>query len=130
MDPISNMLNSIINAQKVKKERVAVPYSSFKEDIANFLQQKGVIAKTRVQEGKRKRIVMSLIYDNNQPAIQDVKKISKPGNRRHITGREIPYTGHRPGMYIISTSQGLMDQDEARAKSVGGELLCAVWLNF
>jgi small subunit ribosomal protein S8 len=129
MDPISNMLTAIINAQRVNKERVAVPYSNFNLALAEFLQQQDLVVKLRVQDGKRKRVVITLAYDNREPVIQSLKRLSKPGNRKYVTSEELPFTGNRPGIYVLSTSSGLMNGEKARSKGLGGELLCEIWRN-
>ena len=129
MDPISNMLTAIRNAQMVNKERVAVPYSEFKAELAKFLQEQGLIIKTRVQDGEKKRLVITLAYEEGVPMIQVVKRLSKPGNRQYVKCGELPYTGNRPGIYVLSTSSGLMNQEMARKKKLGGELLCEIWRN-
>ena len=129
MDPISNMLTAIRNAQMVKKERVAVPYSEFKAELASFLREQGLVVKTRVQDGGRKRLIITLAYENGVPVIQTVKRLSKPGNRRYVKNEELPFTGNRPGIYVLSTSSGLMNQEKARKKGLGGELLCEIWRN-
>lgn len=129
MDPISNMLTAILNAQKVNKERVAVPYSTFSEQLAGFLQEQGFVVKTRVQDGIRKKLIITLAYKNGTPIIQSLKRLSRPGNRKYVKSEELPFTGNRPGIYVLSTSAGLMNQDKARKKGLGGELLCEIWQN-
>ena len=82
MDPIADMLTTIINAQRVKKKRVAIPYSKFKEDLLNLLQRKGLIAKVRVQDSPKSKLVVTLKYDNQEmPVIHGVRRKSKPGRR-------------------------------------------------
>lgn len=129
MDPISNMLTAIRNAQMVNKERVAVPYSEFKAELAKFLQEQGLIIKTRVQDGEKKRLIITLAYEDKRAVIQTVKRLSKPGNRKYVKSGELPFTGNRPGIYVVSTSSGLMNQDKARKKGLGGELVCEIWRN-
>lgn len=127
MDPLANMLTIIVNAQKVGKERVAVEYSSFKEELAKLLQSKHVVSKVRVQEGPKSKIIITLAYDDGDPKITSAARLSKPGSRHYIKHKKLPYTGGRPGLFVVSTSQGLMDQNEARSKNLGGELLCVIW---
>ena len=127
MDIIANMLNTIVNAQQVGKNRVAVPYSSFKQQLASFLQAKKMIAKVRVQEGDIKKLVLTLKYEDGQPMVNRVKRISKPGRRYYVGCRDLPRAGGRPGFYVLSTSQGLMDEIEAGKEGLGGELICEIW---
>ena len=129
MDTVGNMLTAIVNAQRVNKERVAVPHSVFSERLARLLQEEGLVAKSRVQEGIRKRLIITLLYDNGVGVIQQAKRVSKPGARRYVTKQELPNAGKRPGIYIVSTSEGLMNQKKARQKGLGGELLGEVWRN-
>ncbi len=127
MDVIANMLNIIVNAQQVGKERVAVPYSSNKQRLAGFLQAKKMIAKVRVQEGGIKKLVLTLKYVDGQPIINRVKRISKPGRRYYVGHKDLPRAGGRPGFYVLSTSGGLKDEVEARKEGLGGELICEIW---
>jgi small subunit ribosomal protein S8 len=129
MDPISNMLTAIVNAQRVNKERVAVPYSEFKAQLARFMQEEGLVAKMRIQDGDRKRLIITLAYQDGSPVIQSVEKISRPGNRKYVRKGDLPFTGNRLGVYVVSTPRGLMSQEKARKEGLGGELLCGVWRN-
>ena len=128
MDMIANMLISIANAQQVGKERVAVPYSTFSESLGRFLQAKGAVAKVRVQEGVKPKLVIALQYrEDGSPKIRRVKRVSKSGRRYFLKQWEWPHRGGRPGFYILSTSQGLMDEVMAKEAGVGGELIGEVW---
>lgn len=128
MDPIANMLTSIRNAQAVKSPRTAVPYSRFRESLAKTLQEYGWLAAVRVQEGKQSKIVLTLTYDDaGLPQIKGIKRLSRPGQRRYATGRDIPYSLDGVGSVIVSTSQGLMNDKKARELGIGGELICEIW---
>lgn len=127
MDPVANMLTSLVTAQRMGKERVAVPYSRFKEKLASLLKEKKVIAAMRVQEGAKPKIVITLAYEKDEPMIRVVRRLSSPGQRRYVTKGELPWAGGRPGFYVVSTSSGLMDEAEARQRGLGGELVCEVW---
>lgn len=128
MDSIANMLITISNAQKVHKQRVALPYSQFKVSLARLLQEKGLIAALRVQEGPTSQLILTLAYkDNGRPAIQGVRRLSKPGQRRYVSREQIPYCLDGFGLVILSTSQGLMDDKRARRTGIGGELVCEIW---
>lgn len=122
------MLTTIINAQRVKKARVAIPYSRFKEQVLNFLQSKGYIAKVRLQDSPKAKLVVTLKYDNmEKAAIQGVRRKSKPGRRIYVDHTSIPYSYDGMGLFLISTSGGIMDDVEARKKKIGGELVCEIW---
>jgi small subunit ribosomal protein S8 len=127
MDVIANMLVTLVNAQKVSKERVAVPYSKFKENLISVLQKKGVVTKMKVKAGVKPKLVITLAYDQGMPKIVKVHRVSKPGCRVYVTYKDLPHCGGRPGFYVVSTSQGLMDEREAREKKLGGEIVCVVW---
>lgn len=127
MDTVADLLTAILNAQRVGKERVALPYARFAEALARLLQERGLVAAVRVQEGTRPKLVLTLDYrEDGQPRITGVRRLSKPGRRWYVGGSKLPYRGRRPGFYVVSTSQGLMDAERARAARLGGELVCEV----
>ncbi len=128
MDTIANMLTTILNAQKVNKKRVAVPYSRFKESLARLLQDKGLIASFRLQEGPLPKLIISLAYNNGgQARIHGLRRISSPGQRIYVPKSDIPYSLDGIGIVIVSTSKGLMDDTRARKEGMGGELICEIW---
>lgn len=128
MDAIANMLTTIINAQRVGKPRVAVPYSRFKEQLAKLLREQGLLAAVRVQEGPRAKLVLTLAYDEAGSArIKGVRRLSTPGQRYYVSSHKIPFSQVQSGMMIVSTPQGLMAGMQARRAGVGGELVCEVW---
>lgn len=128
MDTIGDMLTSVMNAQRAQKRRVAVPYSTFKKDLLEFFKEKGFVGSVRVQEAPKAKLVVTLQYDdNNQPALQGVKRLSKPGSRYYVGSEKIPFRYANMGMIIVSTSKGLMSDREARKQGLGGELICALW---
>jgi len=128
MDPIANMLTTIINAQRVGKKRVALPHSRFRESLAEFFKVKGLVSAVRVQDGPLPKLIVTLTYDKAGLArIQGIKRLSKPGLRRYAPHQEIPRSINTAGTVIVSTSQGLMDDKAARKNGLGGELVCEVW---
>lgn len=128
MDPIANMLTSLMNAQRVGKKRVAVPYSTFKKSLLDFMQQKGFVASVRTQESPISKLVVTLAYDENEkPVLQGTRRLSKPGARYYVASDDIPYSYRGIGMMVISTSKGLMTDNEARRQKLGGEAICALW---
>ncbi len=127
MDQIANMLTSLLNAQRIGKARVAVPYSGFKKDLLDFLQEKGKIAKVRLQKSPRTKLIVTLAYDKKTAAISGLKRLSSPGKRMYVKSDEIPYSYQGYGFIVVSTPEGLMDDKRARQKGQGGELICAVW---
>lgn len=128
MDTIANMLVSIVNAQNVRKQRVAVQYSKAKENLAKLLKEKGLLSSVRVQDGVKARLVLTLAYDDGGlPKINGVKRLSKPGRRLYVKHRKVPYSWGGNGMMILSTPLGLMDDAKARKEGLGGELVCEIW---
>ena len=114
-DPIADMLTRIRNANRQHHETVMVPASKLKVDIAEILKNEGFIKGYKVEgEGPIKNIT-------------DLKRISKPGLRVYAKVNEIPKVLNGLGIVILSTSQGLMTDKEARAKQVGGEVLAYIW---
>ena len=127
-DPIADMLTRIRNANRQHHETVMVPASKLKVDIAEILKNEGFIKGYKVEgEGPIKNIVITLKYRGNERVITDLRRISKPGLRVYAKVNEIPKVLNGLGIVILSTSQGLMTDKEARAKQVGGEVLAYIW---
>lgn len=128
MDTIADILTIIINGQRVQKKHVAVPYSTFAQNLLAFMKQHDFIGDVRMQESPKAKIVVSLAYsDSGKPKISGVTRLSKPGRRVYAPSTHMPYTHQDSGMIIVSTSEGLMDEKHARGKGIGGELICAIW---
>ena len=127
-DPIADMLTRIRNANRQHHESVMVPVSKLKVDIAEILKNEGFIKGYKIEgEGPIKNIAITLKYRGNERVITDLKRISKPGLRVYAKVNEIPKVLNGLGIVILSTSQGLMTDKEARAKKVGGEVLAYIW---
>lgn len=101
MDAIANMMTTLVNAQRVKKERVAIPHSAFKERLARFLQEKNLIDAMRVQEGTKPKLILTLKYADGRGKVESVRRISKPGYRQYIGYQDLPYMAGRPGCYVL-----------------------------
>lgn len=128
MDPIADMLTTLLNAQRVQKKRVALPYSRFKEELLALLQAKKIIGSYRVQESPIAKLVVTLAYDEwQQPHLNGVRRLSKPGGRVYVQKTDIPYSRDGAGLVVVSTSQGLMIDKEARKAKLGGEVICEIW---
>lgn len=126
-DPISDMLTRIRNASMVKKTEVRLPYSKLKFAIAKILAQEGYVAsaeKTGTSTNAELRI--TLRYDDGA-SIHQIKRVSKPGHRSYAGYGELPRVLSDQGIAIISTSQGVMTNKEARKRKLGGEVLCEVF---
>jgi small subunit ribosomal protein S8 len=127
-DPISDMLARIRNANRALLPAIELPHSKMKESIAGILQREGYIAEYGV-EGKvpKKIIKLKLKYVGKKSVIEDMKRVSTPGLRRYVGSTEIPRVRGGLGVAVLSTSEGLMTDTQARKKNLGGELLCYVW---
>ena len=127
-DPIADMLTRIRNANQQKHETVSIPYSNLKNDLANILKNEGFVTDFVVnEEGNHKNIVITLKYKGNERVITGLKRVSKPGLRQYSKVNEIPKVLNGLGIVVLSTSQGLMTDKEARAKNIGGEVLAYIW---
>jgi len=129
MDTISDFLVQIKNALAVKKPNLSVPYSKMVHEIAKILLNDGYINDVRIVGKLPKRTLrIDLKYDENGvPAIQEIKRISKPGCRRYIKANQLKPIKGGYGRYIISTPQGLMTNIEAKKKKLGGEIICEIF---
>lgn len=127
-DPIADMLTRIRNANQQRHEEVVVPASKLKVDLAEILKNEGFIKGYKVEsEGVAKNIVITLKYKGNDRVISGLKRVSKPGLRQYAKVNEIPKVLNGLGIVVLSTSQGLMTDKEARAKKIGGEVLAYIW---
>ncbi|MEK7122946.1 MAG: 30S ribosomal protein S8 [Patescibacteria group bacterium] len=126
-DPIADMLSRIRNATTVRKERVVMPTSRLKEEIARVLKEEGYIQDYAVSEGPMKELSVLLRYTPSRiPVIHTIKRVSKPGGRMYVDRASIPVVQQNMGIAILSTSRGVMSNHAAREKGVGGEVLCYV----
>jgi len=128
VDPIADMLNRMVNAQAVQKETVVLPFSQIKYAIAKILEQRRFVKHVDFK-GKRTRkvIEINLRYLKGEPRITGVKRISKPGQRYYASSHKIKRVRNGQGIAVISTSKGLMTDQDARRENVGGEILCEIW---
>ena len=127
-DPISDMLTRIRNAQSVKKPEVVLPMSQIKYDVEKILEKEGYVGEvTRVETGKFPQLRIVLRYQNQNPKIQKIARISTPGRRVYASYYSLPRVRSGMGIAIISTSNGLMTNEQARARHLGGEIICEVY---
>ncbi|MGP3778947.1 30S ribosomal protein S8 [Halanaerobium saccharolyticum] len=128
-DPIADMLTRIRNANSVGKDRVDIPASKVKTSIGELLKDEGFINDVKLVERKPQNMIrVYLKYgDNDEKVISGIKRISKPGLRVYVGKEEVPQVLGGLGIAVISTSQGVMSDKEAREKGIGGEVLCYVW---
>lgn len=134
-DPIADMLTRIRNAHRAKKVEVFVPHSNIKEAIAKILAGEGFVV--RVSKSRPRRdarggreiefLKITLKYsENREPVIREIARVSKPGHRVYVKKDKIPRVLGGLGIAILSTPRGILTDREARARGVGGELLCRV----
>lgn len=127
-DPVSDMLTRIKNAYMARKATVSMPTSKVKEAIAAVLIANNYVADVKKEDDPVQPVlVLTLSYNGKSPALTDLKRISKPGRRLYTTVENIPRTLGGYGVTIISTSQGVMSDKDAKKKNIGGEILCQIW---
>ncbi len=127
-DPIADMLTRIRNANQMRKETVVIPSSKVKSAILEVLKNEGYIANYTVSADVKSETTITLKYDeNNQRVIKGLKRISKPSLHVYSKAEELPKVLNGLGIAIISTSQGIMSDKEARKQKIGGEVLAYVW---
>jgi small subunit ribosomal protein S8 len=126
-DPISDMLTRIRNAGAAQLPSVELPHSRIKESVAKLLQQQGYITDVSVEGDTKKKLKMRLKFNGKKSVIEGLKRVSSPGLRRYVGATEIPRVRGGLGVAIVSTSEGLLTDQQARKKNLGGELLCYIW---
>jgi small subunit ribosomal protein S8 len=128
-DPIGDMLTRIRNAQMRKKNNVASPASSLRARVLDVLKSEGFIrgySETKFDNGTAE-FNIELKYSENEPAIREIQRVSRPGRRVYSSVKTIPSVANGLGVSILSTPKGVMADHEARANNVGGEVLCRVF---
>jgi len=128
-DPISDMITRIRNAQLRELHHVKIPNSNFRAKILEVLKQEGYISNYKhLPDSKNKSsLIVDLKYYNGSPVIKEIKRVSKPGRRIYAKATSIPKIQNGLGLAIISTSKGIMSDNDARVKNVGGEIICRVF---
>jgi len=126
-DPISDMLTRIRNANRALLPLVAVPHSKLKESLAGILKREGYITDFAVEGKTVKVIKVKLKYQGKKSVIEGLRRVSTPGLRRYVGAGDIPRVRGGLGVAVVSTSEGVMTDNQARKKNIGGELLCYVW---
>ncbi len=130
MDPISDFLTQIRNAQKTSKERVTSPFSGIKFEISKILKREKFITDVKRIKIKKKTVLRLILkYDTQtkKGAISGLKQISKPSKRVYKSSSKIKPVQGGIGIAIISTSKGIMIDKDARKRNLGGEIICEIW---
>lgn len=128
-DPISDFLTHLRNASKAGLAQCVSPHSKLKESLAGILKAEGFVrdVATGTDERGHKTVVVTMKYVDSAPVITGLKRSSTPGRRLYTGYSEIPRVLNGLGISIISTSKGLMKDQDARRNKLGGELVCTVW---
>jgi small subunit ribosomal protein S8 len=131
-DPIADFLARIKNGIRARKQLVELPRSNVKLRIAEILRDEGFVQSVSSTDDKKQGILkVELRYDGRASAtanaISGMRRVSRPGQRHYVPAKDIPKVRNGLGIAIISTSQGVMTDKQARDKGVGGEVLCEVW---
>jgi len=129
-DPIADLLTRIRNGINAKHKVVEIPASNMKKSITKILFEKGYILNYKFEEeGPQGKIKIALKYhpETKQPAIKVIRSISTPGLRKYVGKDDLPRVLNGLGIAILSTSQGLMTNKEARTRNIGGEVICYVY---
>jgi small subunit ribosomal protein S8 len=126
-DPISDMLTRIRNGGRALLPAIELPHSHIKESVAHILKQQGYVGDVAVDGKTIKKLKIQLKYQGKKSVIEGLKRVSKPGLRKYVGATEIPRVRGGLGVAVLSTSEGLMTDVQARKKNLGGELLCYIW---
>ena len=129
VDPIGDMITRIRNAQMRSLSSVKIPGSKFRASILDVLKKEGYISdyKFLTDEKDKNILTVSLKYDNGNPVIKEIKRVSKPGRRIYAKADSIPIIQNGLGLAIVSTSKGIMSDNDAKNKNIGGEIICRVF---
>ena len=128
VDPIGDMITRIRNVQLRALNNVTIPGSKFRAKILEVLKQEGYIANYKVSsENKKETLKVDLKYSNGLPVIKEIKRVSKPGRRIYAKAGSIAKIQNGLGLAIVSTSMGIMSDNDARTKNIGGEIICRVF---
>ncbi|MDP1581280.1 MAG: 30S ribosomal protein S8 [Candidatus Didemnitutus sp.] len=128
-DPISDFLTRLRNASKAGLAQCVSPHSTMKESLATILKAEGFIngVTTGTDERGHKTLIVAMKYVDSTPVLVGIKRESTPGRRRYLGYSDLPRVLNGLGMAIVSTSKGLMKDQDARRNKLGGELVCTVW---
>jgi len=128
-DPIADMITRIRNAQLRTLNKVSIPNSKFRARILDVLKEEGYISDYKFLTDKKNKgsLLVDLKYSNGLPVIKEISRVSKPGRRIYTRAGSIPKIKNGLGIVIVSTSMGIMSDNDARSKNIGGEIICRVF---
>jgi len=129
VDPVGDMITRIRNAQMRSLGSVEIPASKFRAKILDVLKKEGYISNYEILNDPKSNniITVHLKYNNGSPVIKEIKRVSKPGRRIYAKATSIPTIQNGLGVAIVSTSKGIMSDNEAKNQNVGGEIICKVF---
>lgn len=130
VDPVGDMITRIRNAQLRALNNVTIPSSKFRTRILDVLKQEGYIANYRIlsnNKNKKESLLVDLKYSYGVPVIKEIKRVSKPGRRIYAKADSVAKIKNGLGLAIISTSMGVMSDNDAKTKNIGGEIICRVF---
>ena len=128
-DPIADMITRIRNGQLRTLSTVTIPSSKFRARILDVLKDEGYISDYKFESDKKNKgtLIVNLKYNNGLPVIKEITRVSKPGRRIYTKAESIPKIQSGLGIAIVSTSMGIMSDNDARSKNIGGEIICKVF---
>ncbi len=126
-DTISDMLTRIRNANLVKSQTVSIPLTRISQQISQILEKEGFIESLQTYPSETITLRLKYAGQEKKPCITNLRRISKPGLRIYANHKEIPKILGGMGIIILSTSQGILTDREARFRGIGGEVLCSIW---
>ena len=128
-DPIGDMITRIRNAQMRSLSSVKIPGSKFRARILDVLKKEGYISdyKFLTDVKEKNSLTVNLKYDKGNPVIKEIKRVSKPGRRIYAKANSIPRIQNGLGLAIVSTSKGIMSDNDAKNQNIGGEIICRVF---
>lgn len=127
-DPIADMLTRLRNALRIKAEKVDIPISKMKLEIAKIMKEEGFIRAYKILKDRKQGILRIIPkYVDNESVITGLKRVSRPGRRFYVGRDEIPKVMGGLGIAIVTTSRGVMTDKACRRENVGGEVICYLW---
>ena len=128
-DPIADMLTRIRNSVRVEKPYVDIPFSNLKKNIAEVMKREGYIWDWQLIEAKPVNVLRVVLKygPNGERVIRHIKRVSKPGRRIYSTSEDLKPVLNGMGVYVVSTSKGLLSDREAKLQNCGGEIVCELW---
>jgi small subunit ribosomal protein S8 len=128
-DPIADMLTRIRNSVLIKAEKVDIPASRLKVEIAKIMKEEGFIKSYKIIKDKKQGVLrVTLKYaQDNKPIVEGLKRISKPGRRVYVGKGEVPSVMSGMGIAVVTTPKGILTDKACRREGVGGEVLCYIW---